>query len=219
MQRHDGCNMIEAVSYAFMRPMKPTVRLIIAMILFVVIILVGKRVFAAAVPEVGDHTPLIKIEKNENPQNLMIVYTKLNSRCGFISGPVLDEYWLMDGSRYKKVNPLIKQGIRKRFQLDESAFARDGRFIVRLKDFHELKSDLGPEPSFEVHTNKAAAGCQAVVEMKLGPSDKNRTIAIESIYADSSKKLLPPFRKLNSLTLTGKDVVTGESVKRTYSSN
>jgi hypothetical protein len=55
--------------------------------------------------------------------------------------------------------------------------------------------------------------------MQLGPSDHNRQISVASIFADSSKTAFPPFRKLNSLTLNGKDLATGEAVHRTYSAN
>ena len=202
--------------------MKPSIRVIVAVTLLVAIVLVGKLALAATstIADVGTHTPLIKIEKNENPQNLMVVYTKLDEKtCAFAEGPVLDEYWLMDGTKYKKVNSLIKSGIQKRFELDKNEFAKGGKFLVHLRDFHELKSDLGDQPTFEVHASKVKDGCKAVVEMKLGPSDSGRTIAIDSIYADSSKKILPPFRKLNSLTLIGRDVATGAAVRRTYSSN
>ncbi len=173
-----------------------------------------------SIPEIGAHTPILKIEKNENPQNLMVVYTKLDPKtCAFAEGPVLDEYWMMDGSKYKPVHPLIKQGIQKRFELDQNAFKSSQRFLVRLRDFNELKSDLGSEPTFEVTTEKASSGCGAQVTMTLGPSDHNRKIEVDSIYADSAKKILPPFRKLNSLTLIGRDVATGEAIRRTYSSN
>jgi hypothetical protein len=171
------------------------------------------------IPEVGPHTPLIKVEKNENPQNTMVVYTKIDEKsCAFAQGPVLDEYWMMDGSKYKPVNPMIKSGIKKRFELDDAAYKSKGRFLVKLRDFSELKSDLGPEPTFEVLSTKAPGGCSAKVQMTLGASDHERKIEIESIYADSSKTVLPPFRKLNALTLIGRDVATGEKVRRTYSS-
>lgn len=200
--------------------MRHGTRVAIALLLFIAILLIGKRVFAASIPQIGPHTPLLKIEKNENPQNSMVVYTKIDPKtCAFAAGPVLDEYWMMDGTRYKRVNPLIKEGIRKRFELDRQAFKRSGRFLVRLRDFHEVKSDLGSEPVFEVLSSKEPGGCQATVKMTLGPSDHGRTVEIESIYADSSRKFLPPFRKLNSLTLIGRDVATGEKIRRTYSAN
>ena len=87
---------------------------------------------------------------------------------------------------------------------------------MHLKDFKELKSDLGSSPTFEVSAKKKGSACEARVEMELGPSDKNRRIQIESIYADSSKTVLPPFRKLQSLTIHGKDIATGQAVERKY---
>ncbi len=205
-------------------------RAVIAAVLFIAIFLIGRYVFSGpraptvlSIPEVGEHTPLIKVEKSENRQNLMVVYTKLDPKsCGFLatSGkPVLDEYWLMDGTHYKPVNPMIKNAVSDRFELDQQAFKDRQKFLVHLKDFNELKSDLGSSPTFEVKAAKKSGECQTSVEMKLGLSDKGRLIAVESIYADSSKTPLPPFRKLNSLTLNGTDVATGEAVHRTYSAN
>lgn len=171
-------------------------------------------------PEIGLHTPILRFEKNENPQNLMMVYTKLDPEtCGFVlkdSAPVLDEYWLMDGKNFKNVHPMIKSGIADRLELDRDAYQSSKKFLVHLKDFHELKSDLGASPTFEVKPKKSAHVCEASVEIQLGPSDKNRKLSIESVHADSSKTLLPPFRKLQSLTITGKDIATGETVHRTY---
>lgn len=198
-----------------------------ALFILVVILLLGRHVFGAqeqGVSEaIGAHTPILKVEKNENPQNLMVVYTKVNPEtCAFDTSkgkPVLDEYWLMDGSKYKPVHPMIKNAVRDRFVLDEKAYRSRGEFRVHLKDFHELKSDLGDEPTFRVTSAKGPKGCKTDVTMKLGPSDGGKEIAIESIYADSSKKVLPPFRKLNSLTLTGRDVATGAEIKKTYSAN
>lgn len=200
--------------------------IIVAIVLFLAIVVIGRRAFAGesvSFPEIGAHIPLLKFEKNENPQNLMIVYTKLNpescSFAGGASGPVLDEYWLISGKTFKKVHPLIKQGVAERLEVDRGAFKNSQRFLVHLKDFQELKSDLGPSPTFEVKAKKKGVDCDAVVEMQLGPSDHHRKIEIWSIYADSSKKLAPPFRTLRSVTLNGKDLATGEIVRRTYSAN
>lgn len=208
--------------------MKSEARVLIVAILLIVIFFVGRRAFPAGVistvPEIGPHTPLILVEKSENPQNKMVVFTKLDSKtCAFTltSGkPVFDEYWLMDGEHFKKVNQLIKNAVTDRFELDRQAFRDRQKFLVHLKDFSELKSDLGSAPTFEVTVKKGASSdCNASVVMKLGPSDHDRSISIDSIYADSEKSVLPPFRKLKSLTLQGKDVATGETIRRTYSAN
>jgi hypothetical protein len=234
------CGRIEAmasrtldVSEFFMcshHEMKNQARLIIGAFLFIAIFLIGRYAFSetsgslvSTIPEVGPHTPLLKVEKSENHQNLMVVYTKLDPQsCGFSAAsgrPILDEYWLMDGAHYKKVNPIIKIAVRHRFELDRQAFKDKKKFLVHLKDFSELISDLGSSPIFEVKAEKKSGECRAIVEMKLGPSDEGRLISIESIYADSKKTLLPPFRQLKSLTLNGKDVATGEVIHRTYSAN
>lgn len=207
--------------------MRRTSRIVLILILAVAVFVVSRKAWSSAsqtIPEIGAHTPILKFEKNENPQNLMIVYTKLDpGTCAFAANdkniPVLDEYWMMDGTRYKRVHPLIKRGIGERLELDSAAYKGTKKFFVHLKDFRELNSDLGASPTVEIKPEKSNGHCDAFAEMRLGPSDGNRRIAVESIYAESSKKFLPPFRKLRSLTITGKDVATGEVIHRTYSAN
>ena len=76
------------------------------------------RVAAAEVtdiPEVGVHQPILVVEKNVNPQNLMVIYTKVDAKGLFLANPadqdrpVFDFYWLMDGKNYKPVNGMIKK--------------------------------------------------------------------------------------------------------------
>lgn len=175
------------------------------------------------ISQVGFHTPLLIFEKNENRQNLMIVYTRLDPKsCEFDAKgdtPVLDYYWMMNGTDYKKVHPLILSSVKERLEVDTSAFKTSKKFLVHLKEFNELKSDLGTSPTFEVKSKKNGSDCEATVEMQLGPSDGNRRVALDSIYAESSKTILPPFRKLKALTINGKDLKTGEIVHRTYTAN
>src|SRR5678815_4655824 len=76
----------------------------------------------ATIPEIGAHHPIVILEKNVHPQNLMVVYTKEDVNGRFLADdadrnrPVFDFYWLMDGKNYKPVNGLIKNEIGKRFE-------------------------------------------------------------------------------------------------------
>ena len=190
------------------------------------IALIGAKANAGvskSIPQIGLHNPLLNFEKNENRQNLMVVFTRLvPATCEFDAKAgvaVLDYYWLMNGTDYKPVNPVILQSVRERLEVDTAAFKSSKKFLVHLKEFKELKSDLGMSPTFEVKSKKIGTACDATVEMQLGPSDKNRRVKIDSIYAESTKTILPPFRKLQALTINGKDLKSGDVVHRTYTAN
>ena len=60
--------------------------------------------------------------------------------------------------------------------------------------------------------------CILVVEycFSLGPSNKYAKIQLSSIYTEAVKTVVPPFRKLVSVTLNGVDVNTGAKVSRKY---
>lgn len=60
----------------------------------------------ANIPEIGAHQPVLIVEKNVNPENKMVVYTKLDANGHFMADgnwPLLDFYWMMDGKNYKPV--------------------------------------------------------------------------------------------------------------------
>lgn len=166
---------------------------------------------------IGAHIPLLTLEKNENPQNVLVVFTKVEPNCKFSlieKEPVLSDYWLMNRERYKPVNPLIQRGIEKRIQIVTAKNLN--QFQVRLSDFTELQHDLGADPLITVSSEGTPGKCTAEAVLKLGPSDQNRTILLEKLQANSRKKILPPFRKLTSLTVEGTDLASGEKFARTY---
>jgi hypothetical protein len=178
------------------------------------------------IKQIGPHEPIFTFEKNENPQNIMVVYTELDKDCHFIADkdgqgqPLLDYYWLMDGKSYKPVHPMIKSGMKKRMELEANGKAQsksaDGSFLVRINDLKELKTDLKDfSVQVKAERNKSQA-CDVEALVKLGPSDHERVLRLQTIASKAEKTALPPFRKLESITLIGKDVKTGELVKRTY---
>lgn len=183
---------------------------------------------AASVVErapIGAHVPLLTLEKNENPQNILVVFTKVDQNCRFQledKEPILSDYWLMNRERYKPVNALIQRGIEKRIkivtEIPEGSKQLPREFQVRLSDFTELKHDLGSDPLITVRSDGAPGKCEAEAILRLGPSDQNRSILLEKLQANSSKKLLPPFRKLKSLTVAGVDLASGEKFSRTFHS-
>lgn len=206
-----------------------------SLILFTVLFFATPQALAAEidVPGVGKHTRLLTIEKSENPQNVMRVYTKLDEQCRFArdpadrSRPLVDFYWLMDRTRYKPVHPLIKSGVRKRVRVDALVSSgppgapvtpgakKTESFTMRLEDLKELKTDL-PEAALNVTARRTSKGCDVSVVTRLGPSDGFETLRLEKIHTESRKSLLPPFRKLVSVTLEGLAATTGDELRRTY---
>lgn len=169
-----------------------------------------------SIPEVGPHYPLFRFEKNENPQNIMVIYSKADANCNLemTNGqPVFETYWLMDGKDYKKVHNLIEKGIDDRLEMIPSK--NKNSFFVKLHDLEEVQSDIA-DARVRVNAKKSDKDCDLSATITLGPSDQNKTIRLEKLYSDSSKIIKPPFRKIKSITLSGVDTKTGEKIERTY---
>lgn len=176
----------------------------------------------ASVPEIGPHYKVVTVKKSVHPQNDLVVYTRLDEHCRVVregkrKRPVFDFYWLMDHSRYKPVNPLIKSGIRKRLEVEDGAAAGGGpdTFYVRLNELKEVEHDLGPNPRLSVRAAKTAKGCAAEARMTLGPSDQDAEIRLDEIYSEAELK--GRFSaKVKAVTLKGVNVKTGKRVVRVY---
>jgi hypothetical protein len=182
------------------------------------------RVAAAEVthiPEVGVHQPILTVAKNVNPQNLMVVYTKLDASGRFLADPadrerpVFNFYWLMNGKNYKPVNRLIKSEIRGRFECQSSPSDRATHFVIIVNDLKEVNSDL-KEPKVDVYASGSGGARDVEAQMTLGPSDGNMSIKLSSIYTEG--RALPP--AVYAVTLKGEEIVngklTGKQVVRKY---
>lgn len=161
-------------------------------------------------------TQLFILEKNRNPENIMVIYTQLDSECrvqkkrGGSDAIVFDFHWLMNRKDFKKVNPIIKQEIRKRLELLPSSDTHS--FSVLMNDLKELDTDI-KDFKLVVNAYKEKGKCVADSILKLGESDKNKKIKLESIYAESKGFLMPT---VVAVTVKGTDVSTGEKVTRKY---
>jgi hypothetical protein len=152
-------------------------------------------------PPIGPHYPFLRVEKSENPQNILIAYTKLDPKtCEFVKDPehkdqaFFDFYWLMDGTRYKRVHPLIVRAIRQRFKwLGQAADHRS--FQLEMTDLKELKD----APKRAVLTVAAQPDCQVTTSMQLGGEEMRLT----RVYSESEHVWWPPFHRLKAVTLTG----------------
>jgi hypothetical protein len=177
------------------------------------------RAEASSLPEIGRHYPLFTFEKNENPQNIMVIYTKLDNEGRFEKDPkhpqqpFIGFYWLMNRERYKPVHPLIVHGIRERLHFVSQDPDRRS-FQIQFRDLQDLKQDL-KSANIEV---KVIGEKDPTVEARLtlGPSDQSRELKIDKIYSEAHKTFLPPFRKVDAVTISGKSVAGGDLVSRTY---
>ncbi len=191
----------------------------LAFFVFVATALHARSAEVTNIPEIGAHQPILIVEKNVNPENKMVVYTKLDANGRFVADgnqPVLDFYWLMDGKNYKPVNEKIKNEIRKRFTAQWSSKDR-AAFILNVNDLKVMKSDI-KEPRMDVYAGKAGDGMSVEAQMNLGPSDGNMRIKLSSIYTEG--RAFPP--AVDSVTLKGETIVngsaTGKKVTRKYDS-
>lgn len=170
----------------------------------------------SSISEVGGHYPLFTFEKNENPQNILVLFTKLDPNCHVSEEsnvPVFDMYWLMNRISYKPTNSMIKSGVKDRLQVIP-ANGVDG-FYIKINDLNEVNSDLR-DPRLTVIADKAQGQCKVNSFFTLGPSDNNAKLKLVSIYSEAVKTLVPPFRKLKSVTLNGINAVTGVKISRKY---
>jgi hypothetical protein len=173
------------------------------------------------IPELGPHRPILTVQKNVNPQNVMVVYTKVDTNGRFVRDsadqgrPVFDFYWLMDGKTYKPVNPMIKAEIRKRLERQWQSGSRATRFVINVNDLKEVKSDI-KDPKVDVCARENGDDWTVEVQMNLGPSDGNMRIRLSSIQTEG--RAFPP--AVHSVTLKGEEIVngmpTGKKVVRKY---
>lgn len=173
----------------------------------------------ADIPQIGPHHRLFIYEKNENPQNILVVYAKMDSQCRIQKldgGTLFDFYWLMDRHNYKPTHALIKSGIRKRLTVTAST---SDSFEILLSDLKEAQTDLS-EARLNVQAKKNADGSCGDLKayMTLDRANPKERIQVQSIYAEAAKTWNPLSRKLISSTIKGLLLKSGQIISRTYAS-
>jgi hypothetical protein len=187
------------------------------------------------VGDVGAHYPLFLVAKSHHPENLTVVYTKLDQHCRVLADrthgglPTLDFYWLMDHTHYKPMAALLKAGIRKRLQFTATRGPQGEptAFAGRLDDLSRLKHDL-PSPTVQITPERSGETCVAMATLILGPSNGYVTMQVASIFTRTEALTLP--KKLRAMvdpdalqvyamTVKGTDVATGQPIERTYTAN
>ena len=163
---------------------------------------------------VGSHFPIFRFEKSVHPENVLVVYVKTSKSCDFIGDKdFVNFYWLMNGSSYKRVNSLIESRIRAHLSL---IAATHGSFKMKLTDPDELKSDL-KSVEIEVKATAGPGSCEikTIAHLKSSvPTD----IYLDVVRSVTAPTWLPPFHRLVSVTITGRDPVKGQIISKTFSS-
>ena len=112
------------------------------------------------VRDVGDHYPLFLVTKSYHPENVTVVYTKLDTNCHVLPDrthdfmPTLDFYWLLNATRYKAMAGPLKAGIRQRLQLTDlpGQHVDVTSFAVYTNALSRVQHDL-PNPRVPVWLN------------------------------------------------------------------
>jgi hypothetical protein len=184
------------------------------------------------VGDVGEHYPLFFIEKSHHPENIAVVYTKLDTDCRVIPDrehgllPTFDFYWLLDATRYKPMAGPLKVGTRKRLQFIDTHESQGNltAFAVRTDDLSRVQHDL-PSPTVQIKAERQGEACMATAFMTLGPSNGYATIKIESVSTRTEPLTLlkkmramvePDTIQIYAVTVKGTDVATGQPIERTY---
>jgi hypothetical protein len=184
------------------------------------------------VGDIGEHYPLFFIEKSHHPENIAVVYTKLDTDCRVIPDrvhgylPTLDFYWLLDAIRYKPMAEPLKAGARRRLQFSNANGSQGDStaFAVRTDDLSRVQHDL-QSPTVQIKAERQGDACVALALLTLGPSNGHVTIKIESVSTKTEpitllKKLRamvePDAIQIYTVTVKGTDVATGQPIERTY---
>ena len=165
------------------------------------------------IPEIGRHFTLFTVEKNVNPENIIVAYVKLDAGCRIEyvnKNPSYGFYWLMNKSSYKPLHPLILKEVEKRLSVQVNS--PGNQFDILLTDLTSVRTDI-KNPHLTVKSTASGNQCDATALMQLGPADNNAVIKLASIQTETKGFLSP---KIMSVTLTGTDVASGKTISRKY---
>lgn len=174
------------------------------------------------VDPIGRHFRLFRFEKNENPQNILVGFTKVARNCRFELSqgkPIVDFYWLLDGTRFKNPHGLIKKSIRKRIAFADPGSLAQGetdRFALELLEAKDMKAPI-KSALILVSAKRTVADCEISVVATFGDAKGNQNeIKLSTIRAETRKIWMPPFRKVISITLEGESVKDGRRVAQVF---
>lgn len=178
--------------------------------------------YGVGLAEKDSELRLFEVEKSFNPQNILVVYARVQATCEVQPIPdagslhLFDLHWLMNGTTFKPTHRLIKKAARKRF-VAQSLEKNGLSFTVRLTDLKELHHDL---PSDNIHVKivrEPPGNCRSRVLLKLGPRHANRTMAIETIYSEAKTFFSIPIG-IHFIELRGTDIHSNEPMVARFNS-
>jgi hypothetical protein len=156
---------------------------------------------------------LFTIEKNYNPENVLIIKTQTDDNCKFVKtqDQYLGFYWLMGGTVKKEIHSLILSQIKEKVKF-VGINENDDSFKVKMNDLNDLKNDL-EDISLETSSAFINGNCKVKTILKLGPSAKYRKLNLKRTYCEVSKNLIGIPNGCKFLELSGTDDDTGENLK------
>lgn len=171
------------------------------------------------ISELGRHHRILILEKSENPQNQIAVFTKVDRQCRFINEdtgtkrPLLDFYWLLDRKRYKPIGRFAKYRVRKKIFVEPTYEANAESFFISSDMINRFHPDLR-QSRIEIKAKIRNGICDvsAVAHLKGSKSP----LKLEKVYSELRKTILPPFRKVLSITLNGESDDSGVKIRKTY---
>ena len=156
---------------------------------------------------------LFTMEKNYNPENILIIKTQTDENCKFVKtqDQYLGFYWLMGGAIKKEIHSLILSQIKEKVKFVSMNENVDS-FKVRMNDLNDLKNDL-EDISLETSSTFINGNCKVKTIIKLGPSAKYRKLNLKRTYCEVSTNWVGIPNGCKFLELSGKDDDTGEDLK------
>ncbi len=180
-----------------------------------------------SIPPIGNHYEIFRFEKSENPQNVLVIYTRLDEHCQFITDqsnpqkPQFDFYWLMNRQNYKVVNFLIRNSIRERLMVSVPAdfSERKNFFSVQVSDLREIAPSV-QDSLIRVWARPMGSECDLKTSFDLAKDiHEARTIQLQKIYLESKYTYWPPFRKVLSIRVDGVNEKSGRFEQKIFMEN
>lgn len=173
--------------------------------------------FTSALANAQVERKLFSMEKNYNPENVLVIHTQTDKDCRFVTSPKNTEgnyvefYWLMNyGAEKKEIHSMIRSEVKGRISF-LGINAKKDSFKIRLNDLSELRHDL-PDPTMEVISEVSQGKCSVKSIIHLGASGNYRKLSLKRTFCDVSKNMVGVPNGCSYLYLEGNDADTGEKI-------
>jgi len=164
----------------------------------------------------GEHAPLFVFKKTIYPENIVIVYTKMDRNCNIVydrqkRAPTFGLYWLDDGVRFDPAPQLAAQ-LLERMPIEPNGNDPTS-FYVRLLDLNRVNHDLADDRLL-IKSERAGNTCRVGAYVML----KNRKLVrITSTLTDATINFFTFDTDIRSLTVYGHEAGnTSKTVVRKF---